>query len=159
MSAESSGRRIFDVAMETGAYAWILTRAAGGLAYTKAMELKEGKPAAGRPHISQEIERTLPINEALVGKQFVEIGAMFREADPQTTQEERDMQDRSKGYKRYGYGRIAQALRKADTDEIHGHDVVQQVITIAKEVGLNPSKMDDTLSELEQEQVRRIIEP
>jgi hypothetical protein len=159
MGTEKRGQGVFDVALETGAYAWVLTRAAGGLAYTKAVEVYTGKPAGDRPHISKEIERTLPVNEALVGKQFVEIGNMYDADNVPADEPHHEWLNKGKTYKRYGYGQIAKALRAADREEIHDHDIAQQTIDIAKEVSLDPAKLDDVLSEHEQEQVRQILEP
>jgi hypothetical protein len=158
MGGEKSSRSFVKIAFEAGMFTTRPARWLGGMAMRRAGEVYAGRPAGDTPHITERLESEMPVNEAKVGKQFVEIGEMIDPDRAESSPEYRELRGRKRGYLAYGHRKIVGALRLADSDERYDHDQAQQVIDIAKEVGTDPTRIDE-LSEIEQQQVKRIIEP
>jgi hypothetical protein len=142
-------------AFDAGQQSIIIGRRLGGVAagaYT-------GRPPAEHPHITERLRAQQPLNDAQVGKQFVEIGDMFDPAQASTTEQERELAEKQKGYRRYGHSRIISILLQADADPIIEPTTVDAVAEIAHEVGTDPTRLEDTFSEFEIERAKHILDP
>jgi hypothetical protein len=159
MSKESGNKSFIKSALEIGVWPFNLTKKAGELALTTAEEVYTGKPAAGEPHISERLQTEIVVNEALVGKQMVEIADLTDPSRAESSSEERELQSKRRGYNVYGHSKIVKALLQADSDPQVDHHQAQQVINIAKEAGTDPARLDAVFSEHELQQAKRIIEP
>lgn len=159
MSGENDSESIFKYAAKMGRQPLILTKRVGEMALTTAGEVYAGKPAANEPHITERLRSEKVVTDALIGKQFVELGALNNPALARSDAEARDIKEKRRGYRLWGHYKIVKAALEAVADPQVKPDQIEQVVTIAKESGTDPSRLEPMLTPDEQRQAELLIEP
>jgi hypothetical protein len=155
MSREQEPGSFIRNAFDAGQQSIIMGRRLGNVAagaYT-------GRPPAESPHITERLRAEQPLNDALVGRQFVEIGDMFDPATASTTEQERELAEKRRGYLRYGHSKIVSILLQADADPAVEPATVDAVADIAHQMRTDPDRLEDTFSEFEIERAKHILDP
>ena len=161
MSGENR-RGIVNFAFET--IKWVsspLARGIGSLAYSRSQETYSDDSLEPQPQMRlvERIQSGMPLNEAKIGRQFVEIGRMIDPRRASNSQERHSLKDRRRGYLVHGHTKIVKAVIEADENPLLDTEHTQEVIEIAREVGTDPTRLDGILDEEQQKHAEQIIDP
>ena len=159
MSGENIHRGLFANAVEAGRISLFMGRRLGGMVVSRAAEAYTGKPPADQPHIAERVQATMPVNEAMIGLQMVEIGDLVDPDSARTQEQARQLAEKRRGYHQYGHYKIVKAALDADSDPLVQDEAVQEVIDIAHQAGTDPARLESPFSEFEVERAKHIIDP
>ncbi len=155
-------RGIINFAFETIKWASLpLARGIGSLACVKTQETYSDDSLEEQPQLRlvERIQSGMPLNEAKIGRQFVEIGRMIDPRRATNSQERHSLKDQRRGYLVYGHAKVAKAVIEADENPSIDSEHAQEVVEIARELGTDPTRLGAMLGEEQQKQAEQIIEP
>ena len=101
----------------------------------------------------------MPVNEAEIGRQYVEIGRMIHPEEAENGPEQQELEAKRESMVRHGHYIIVRAALEAETNPLVTDDVAQRVIDIAHETGTEPARLEGAMSELTIKQAEHIIHP